>query len=60
MMKKLFLFAAFTFAAMPSVAQVNYIVSGTFAENGMTVYLLDQLTEKAIENRGRFSMIRFL
>ena len=50
MMKKLFLFAAFTFAAMPSGAQVNYIVSGTFAENGMTVYLLDQLTEKAIDS----------
>ena len=31
-------------------SQVQYIVSGTFVENGKTVYLLDQLTEKAIDS----------
>ena len=44
---------------MPSMAQVKYAVSGTFAENGKTVYLLDQLTDKAIDSTvvadGKFS-----
>ena len=41
------------------MAQVKYAVSGTFAENGKTVYLLDQLTDKAIDSTvvadGKFS-----
>ena len=40
-------------------SQVQYAVSGTFAENGKKVYLLDQLTEKAIDSvvvaDGKFS-----
>ena len=44
--------AAFTFAALPVMAQnqVKYAVSGTFAENGKTVYLIDELTEKNIDS----------
>ena len=49
-MKKVFILATFVIAAMPSMAQVKYAVSGTFAENGKTVYLLDQLTDKAIDS----------
>ncbi len=41
------------------MAQVKYTVSGTFAENGNTVYLIDHLTEKAIDSMvvadGKFS-----
>ena len=41
------------------MAQIKYAVSGTFAENGKTVYLLDQLTDKAIDSTvvadGKFS-----
>lgn len=37
-------------AALPSMAQVRYAVSGTYAENGQKVYLIDQLTEKAIDS----------
>ena len=40
-------------------SQLQYVVSGTFAENGKTVYLLDLLTEKAIDSMvvadGKFS-----
>ena len=58
-MKKVFILATFVIAAMPSMAQVKYAVSGTFAENGKTVYLLDQLTDKAIDSTvvadGKFS-----
>ena len=58
-MKKVFILATFIIAAMPSMAQVKYAVSGTFAENGKTVYLLDQLTDKAIDSTvvadGKFS-----
>lgn len=49
-MKKVFMLAAFTFAAVSSMAQVKYSVSGTFAENGQKVYLIDELTEKAIDS----------
>ena len=40
--------AAFVLAAVSSMAQTKYAVSGTLAENGKTVYLIDELTEKAI------------
>ena len=49
-MKKVFMLAAFVLAAVPSMAQVKYTVSGTFAGNGKTVYLIDELTEKAIDS----------
>ena len=51
-MKKVFVIATFVLAAMPSMAQsqAKYTVSGTFAENGKTVYLIDELTEKAIDS----------
>lgn len=58
-MKKVFILATFVIAAMPSMAQVKYAVSGTFAENGKAVYLLDLLTDKAIDSTvvadGKFS-----
>ena len=60
-MKKVFVLATFTFAVMPSMAQsqAKYTVSGTFAENGKTVYLIDELTEKKIDSvvvaNGKFS-----
>ena len=50
MMKKVLLIAAFVLVAMPSMAQIKYAVSGTYAENGKTVYLLDQLTDKTIDS----------
>ena len=37
-------------AAVPSMAQVKYAVNGTYNENGKKVYLIDQLTEKAIDS----------
>lgn len=58
-MKKVFVFAAFIAAAATSAAQVKYSVSGTFDGNGKKVYLIDQLTEKAIDSMvvagGKFS-----
>ena len=40
-------------------SQVQYTVSGTFAKNGKTVYLIDELTEQKIDSTvvadGRFS-----
>ncbi|MBR4897581.1 MAG: AhpC/TSA family protein [Prevotella sp.] len=58
-MKKVFILAAFVLVAVHSVAQVRFAVSGTYAKNGKTVYLLDQLTEKAIDSTvvadGKFS-----
>ena len=58
-MKKVFILATFVIAAMPSMAQVKYAVSGTFAESGKAVYLLDLLTDKAIDSTvvadGKFS-----
>ena len=50
MVKKVFMLAAFVIAAVPSMAQVKYAISGTFAENGKKVYLIDQLTEKATDS----------
>lgn len=44
------LLAAFFIAAVPSIAQVKYSVNGTFVENGKKVYLLDQLTDMAIDS----------
>ena len=41
------------------MAQVKYAVSGTYTENGKKVYLIDQLTDKAIDSMvvasGKFS-----
>ena len=58
-MKKVFILAVFVLAAVSAMAQVQYVVSGTYAKNGKTVYLLDQLTEKAIDSvvvaDGKFS-----
>ena len=44
--------AAFAIAAMPSMAQsqAKYTINGTFAENGKTVYLIDELTEQKIDS----------
>ena len=58
-MKKVFVIAAFVIAAVPSMAQVQYAVSGTLADNGKTVYLIDELMEKKIDStvvaNGKFS-----
>ena len=49
-MKK-YLLAALVAAAMPTMAQqVKYSVSGTYADNGKKVYLIDKLTDKAIDS----------
>ena len=49
-MKKVLLIAAFVIAAVPSMAQVQYTVSGTLADNGKKIYLIDELTERAIDS----------
>ena len=49
-MKKVLLIAAFTFAAVSSMAQTKYAVIGTYDGNGKTVYLIDELTERAIDS----------
>ena len=49
-MKKVAVIAAFVIAAVPSMAQVKYAVSGTYIENGKKVYLIDQLTNRAIDS----------
>ena len=51
-MKKVFILAAFVLATVSAIAQsqVQYAVSGTFADNGKMVYLIDELTEKAIDS----------
>ena len=50
-MKKAFLIAALVVAAMPSMAQgLKYSVSGIFADEGKKVYLMDRLTETAIDS----------
>ena len=58
-MKKVFVFAAFAIAAVPSIAQVRYSVSGTFIENGKKVYLIDHMTDQAVDSMvvadGKFS-----
>ncbi len=59
MRQKVFLLAVYLLAAMPSMAQVQYAVSGMFVENGKKVYLIDELTEKTIDSvvvaDGKFS-----
>ena len=59
-MKKVLLMAALAVAALPSMAQqVNYSVSGTYTGEGKKIYLMDQLTEKALDSMvvagGKFS-----
>ena len=59
-MKKSVLLAALVAVAMPTMAQqVKYSVSGTYANNGEKVYLIDKLTEAAIDSvvvsGGKFS-----
>ena len=50
-MKKIFLMAAFAAAALPTMAQkVNYSVSGTYAKDGQTIYLIERLTDKQIDS----------
>ena len=61
-MKKAFLIAALVVAAMPSMAQgLKYSVSGIFADEGKKVYLMDRLTETAIDSmvvtNGKFAEI---
>lgn len=51
MKKALFLFAALVAAGVPTMAQqVKYTVSGTSSDNGKKVYLIDRLTDKAIDS----------
>jgi len=58
-MKKIFMFAAFAIAAVSSMAQVKYTISGTYDANGKKIYLKDELTEKNIDSTlvaaGKFS-----
>ena len=58
--KKILLIATFIVAVVPSMAQqVKYSVSGTYADEGKKVYLIDKLTDKAIDSmavaKGKFS-----
>ena len=57
--KKIFILAAFAVSTVCAMAQVKYAVSGTYAENGKKVYLLDRLTKKTIDSmvvaNGQFS-----
>jgi len=58
-MKKIFMFAAFAIAAVSSMAQVKYTISGTYDANGKKIYLKNELTEKNIDStlvaEGKFS-----
>ncbi|MBO7537835.1 MAG: DUF4369 domain-containing protein [Prevotella sp.] len=58
-MKKVLFLATFVVAAVSSMAQVKYAISGTYTENGKKVYLIDLLTGKAIDSMvvadGKFS-----
>ena len=59
-MKKSVLLAALVAVTMPTMAQqVKYSVSGTYANNGEKVYLIDKMTEAAIDSvvvsGGKFS-----
>ena len=58
-MKKNLISAAFAIAALPSMAQVKYDISGTLADNGKLIYLIDELSEKKIDStvvaNGKFS-----
>ena len=51
--------AAFVLAAVTAMAQVKFVVSGIYTENGKKVYLIDELTEKKIDStvvsNGKFS-----
>ena len=53
------MFAAFAIAAVSSMAQVKYTISGTYDANGKKIYLKDELTEKNIDStlvaEGKFS-----
>ena len=50
-MKRAFLLAALVAATVPSVAQqVDYSVSGTCADNGKKIYLIDQLAGKTVDS----------
>ena len=50
-MKKGLLLVAFMATVLPSMAQqVKYSVSGTYAQDGKKVYLIDKLTEKDIDS----------
>ena len=50
-MKKRLMTAAIVAVVLPTMAQqVKYSVSGTYAEDGKTVYLIDQQTEKGIDS----------
>ena len=59
MRQKTFILAAFIIAAVPATAQIQYTINGTFADNGKTVYLIDELTEQKIDSTvvadGKFS-----
>ena len=59
-MRKLFLLAVLVATAATSMAQkVNYSVSGTYADNGKKIYLIDKLIDLAIDSvvvaDGKFS-----
>ena len=43
MKQKVFIFAVYLLAAMPSMAQVQYAVSGTLADNGKKIYLIETI-----------------
>ena len=50
-MKERLMTAAIVAVVLPTMAQqVKYSVSGTYAEDGKTVYLIDQQTEKGIDS----------
>ena len=50
-MKKVLFIAVLIATTMPSVAQqVKYSVSGIYADNGKKIYLIDKLTDKAIDS----------
>ena len=59
-MRKLFLLAVLVAAVASSMAQkVNYSVSGTYADNGKKIYLIDKLIDQTIDSvavaDGKFS-----
>ena len=50
-MRKIALTAMFIAAAMTATAQqLSYAVSGKYAGNGQKIYLIDKLTDKAIDS----------
>ncbi len=60
MKKVLILAVLMVTAVMPSMAQkINYSISGTYTENGETIYLIDELTDQKIDSvvvaKGEFS-----